>query len=158
MHRCVGLACDRSADASCVSLSGKRKQATHQQTHIYRPHTEGCIRQGPTSEQRQFAVIGHYATTTDEAGDFGRGYLLPSCPVKRNLIYAFMRKPTTTTASTRPDPSSCPYLFPRPRMRENILHGIVAGLLDEDELCADLVSVDNGRLGEKSSLIIWGSS
>jgi len=42
-------------------------------------------------------------------------------------------------------------------MRDNMLNGIVAGIFDEDELCADLLNVEDNREDEKPSLIVWGS-
>ncbi|KAH8807671.1 hypothetical protein F5884DRAFT_857245 [Xylogone sp. PMI_703] len=47
-------------------------------------------------------------------------------------------------------------LFPVPRMRDNILSGLVAGLFDEDELCCDILEIDNKS--EKPRLIVWGES
>ncbi|KAJ9258809.1 hypothetical protein DTO212C5_8681 [Paecilomyces variotii] len=47
-------------------------------------------------------------------------------------------------------------LFPIPRMRDNILSAIVAGVFDEDELCGDLLSVEDDGQGEKPALIVWG--
>lgn len=43
-------------------------------------------------------------------------------------------------------------LFPWPRLRDNILMGVVAGLIDEDELCCDIIEVRN----ENPCLIVWG--
>lgn len=48
-------------------------------------------------------------------------------------------------------------LFPVPRMRDNVLSAVVAGLIDEDELCADLVNTDEGHT-ERPTLIVWGES
>ncbi|EEU41350.1 uncharacterized protein NECHADRAFT_46205 [Fusarium vanettenii 77-13-4] len=48
-------------------------------------------------------------------------------------------------------------LFPIPRFRDNVLLAVAAGVLDEDELCADMLSLDNGR-GENASLIVWAGS
>ncbi|KAJ0307916.1 hypothetical protein COL516b_003888 [Colletotrichum fioriniae] len=50
-------------------------------------------------------------------------------------------------------------LFPIPKMRDNILHGVQAGEIDEDELCntlvCDLLDLDSPS---KSSLVIWGDA
>ncbi|KAK7437164.1 hypothetical protein Landi51_12185 [Colletotrichum acutatum] len=50
-------------------------------------------------------------------------------------------------------------LFPIPKMRDNILRGIRAGEIDEDELCnalvCDLLDLDSPS---KSSLVIWGDA
>lgn len=48
-------------------------------------------------------------------------------------------------------------LIPIPRFRDNVLLAMAAGVLDEDELCADMLSLDNGR-GENASLIVWVGS
>lgn len=50
-------------------------------------------------------------------------------------------------------------LFPLPRMRDNVLKAILRlEAIDEDELCYDLVDVDDSGLSEKASLIIWGDA
>ncbi|KAH8645394.1 hypothetical protein BX600DRAFT_504157 [Xylariales sp. PMI_506] len=48
-------------------------------------------------------------------------------------------------------------LFPLPRMRDNILSALAAGLFDEDELCADVMST-NHEEDNKPCLIVWGNS
>lgn len=72
----------------------------------------------------------------------------PSC--RRNL------QPTAMQVAVRHHPWID--LFPIPRLRDNMLQAILAGLLDEDELCADLLNVEDDRQGEKPSLIVWGAS
>ncbi|KAK1724165.1 uncharacterized protein BDZ83DRAFT_623777 [Colletotrichum acutatum] len=47
-------------------------------------------------------------------------------------------------------------LFPFPRLRDNVLVGVVKGDLDDDELCADILEVKDEDLGDKPSLIVWG--
>jgi Domain of unknown function (DUF3425) len=47
-------------------------------------------------------------------------------------------------------------LFPIPHLRDNVLRAASAGFFDEDELCADLVNLDDGQ-GERPSLIVWGA-
>jgi len=47
-------------------------------------------------------------------------------------------------------------LFPIARMRDNMLQGLVLGVLDEDDLCADLLNVEDDTQGEKAALIVWG--
>ncbi|KAF4461136.1 Aryl-alcohol dehydrogenase [Fusarium albosuccineum] len=48
-------------------------------------------------------------------------------------------------------------LFPVPRFRDNILQAITQpNPIDEDELCHDLVDVDEGGRTDKPSLIVWG--
>ncbi|KAI1395816.1 hypothetical protein F4819DRAFT_169738 [Hypoxylon fuscum] len=51
-------------------------------------------------------------------------------------------------------------LFPIPVMRDNVLHAVVSGIFDEDELCCDLLDVDDipDTPSEKASLIVWGES
>lgn len=48
-------------------------------------------------------------------------------------------------------------LLPIPRLRDNILLAMRDGVLDDDELCGDLLSLDDGR-GETASLIVWADS
>ncbi|GJC87783.1 hypothetical protein ColLi_10621 [Colletotrichum liriopes] len=47
-------------------------------------------------------------------------------------------------------------LFPFPRLRDNVLLGVAAGLLDDDELCADILEVKDEDLSGRPSLIVWG--
>ncbi|KAH6962729.1 hypothetical protein DER45DRAFT_624841 [Fusarium avenaceum] len=50
-------------------------------------------------------------------------------------------------------------LLPFPRLRDNMLMHMEAGLVDDDELCEDLLVVDDPRdLNTKPSLIVWGES
>ncbi|WYZ38244.1 hypothetical protein EsH8_III_000158 [Colletotrichum jinshuiense] len=49
-------------------------------------------------------------------------------------------------------------LFPFPRLRDNVLLGMEAGRLDDDELCADILEVKDEDLSGKPSLIVWGES
>lgn len=48
-------------------------------------------------------------------------------------------------------------LIPIARFRDNVLLAVAAGVMDEDELCADMLSLDDGR-GENASLIVWAGS
>ena len=65
-------------------------------------------------------------------------------------------RPTTLQVSVRHHPWLD--LFPFPKMRDNIIKGIEAGLFDEDELCADLLEVEDLNQDEKASLLVWGQS
>ncbi|KAH7249621.1 hypothetical protein MRS44_007087 [Fusarium solani] len=50
-------------------------------------------------------------------------------------------------------------LLPFPRLRDNMLMYMEAGLVDDDQLCEDLLVVDDPRgLDSKPSLIVWGGS
>ncbi|KPM40516.1 hypothetical protein AK830_g6071 [Neonectria ditissima] len=49
-------------------------------------------------------------------------------------------------------------LFPFPPFRDNVLMGMAAGLVDDDELCADILEVQDEDLASKPSLIVWGKS
>ncbi|RGP63756.1 aryl-alcohol dehydrogenase [Fusarium sporotrichioides] len=50
-------------------------------------------------------------------------------------------------------------LLPFPQLRDNILMDMEVGLLNDDELCEDLLVVDDPRdLANKPSLIVWGES
>ncbi|KAK7423500.1 CSG1/SUR1-like protein [Neonectria punicea] len=49
-------------------------------------------------------------------------------------------------------------LFPFPPFRDNVLVGMAAGLVDDDELCADILEVQDEDLASKPSLIVWGQS
>jgi hypothetical protein len=46
-------------------------------------------------------------------------------------------------------------LFPYPNFRDNILHGIDAGLFEEDDLCYDILGGDGAKLGERPALLVW---
>ncbi|KAJ9149770.1 hypothetical protein NKR23_g4127 [Pleurostoma richardsiae] len=48
-------------------------------------------------------------------------------------------------------------LIPIPVLRDNVLQVAAAGIIDEDELCGDLLDVVDTST-EKASLIIWGES
>ena len=43
-------------------------------------------------------------------------------------------------------------------MRDNILQAVACNAFDEDDLCYDLVDVDEAGPPQKPSLIIWGDS
>ncbi|KAG7126162.1 hypothetical protein HYQ44_001202 [Verticillium longisporum] len=49
-------------------------------------------------------------------------------------------------------------LFPLARLRDNILRGLDSGTIDEDELCSDLLNVEDTNWSDvkKPSLILWG--
>lgn len=51
-------------------------------------------------------------------------------------------------------------LFPFPQFRDNMLHALAVGSIDEDELCYDMVEVDGPvpSIGSKPSIIVWGES
>ncbi|KIW05387.1 uncharacterized protein PV09_03902 [Verruconis gallopava] len=49
-------------------------------------------------------------------------------------------------------------LFPFPDFRERVLRALDAGILDEDELCLDILEVDGRDLEERPALIVWGES
>ena len=73
--------------------------------------------------------------------------LLDSCPV------------TLRPTQTQKDIIHHPWidLLPIPRLRDNVLLAMNAGLLDDDELCADLLSVREAR-GDGAQLLVWGGS
>ncbi|KAM5347224.1 hypothetical protein ACJ41O_010229 [Fusarium nematophilum] len=49
-------------------------------------------------------------------------------------------------------------LFPLQRMRDNVLRALMqANPIDEDDLCFDLVDVDEGGRTDRPSLIVWGA-
>ncbi|KAI1377271.1 hypothetical protein F4677DRAFT_415763 [Hypoxylon crocopeplum] len=72
---------------------------------------------------------------------------LPSCP--KSLLPTDLQR--TLTHHPWID------LWPVPQMRDNMLRGLTAGLFDEDELCSDLLNVDDDGSSEKPSLIVWGA-
>lgn len=47
-------------------------------------------------------------------------------------------------------------LFPFPRLRDNVLTGMEAGAVDDDELCTDILEVKDEDLSGRPSLIVWG--
>lgn len=49
-------------------------------------------------------------------------------------------------------------LLPSPRLRDNILEGVMTETLDEDELCCDLFSVVSSRQLDEAFLIVWGDA
>lgn len=51
-------------------------------------------------------------------------------------------------------------LLPFPRLRDNVLLAVEAGLLDEDELCVDVVETEAvwGHEESKPALIVWGKA
>ena len=49
-------------------------------------------------------------------------------------------------------------LFPFPRLRNNVLYAVHAGVFHEDELCTETLSVEAGDLRDKPTLIVWGES
>ncbi|KAJ9156322.1 hypothetical protein NKR23_g985 [Pleurostoma richardsiae] len=89
----------------------------------------------------------HISPFNEQGPRLGGAASLPSCPTSL--------QPTALQRTVRHHPWID--LFPIPQMRDNMLNGIVAGILDEDELCADLLNVEDNREDEKPSLIVWGS-
>ena len=51
-------------------------------------------------------------------------------------------------------------LFPFPRFRDNMLHALAVGFIDEDELCIDIVGLNGPAqlLDSKPSIMVWGES
>jgi hypothetical protein len=49
-------------------------------------------------------------------------------------------------------------LFPFPTLRDNMLLAMNAGILDEDDLCMDLLNVEAEDLGARPALMVWGES
>ncbi|PKS13061.1 hypothetical protein jhhlp_000402 [Lomentospora prolificans] len=49
-------------------------------------------------------------------------------------------------------------LFPFPQFRDNVLTSIQAGILDDDELCLDLIEFAGGADGRAPALIVWGEA
>ncbi|KAH6886800.1 hypothetical protein B0T10DRAFT_575132 [Thelonectria olida] len=48
-------------------------------------------------------------------------------------------------------------LLPFPQLRDNMLMYIESGVVDDDELCEDMLNVDDARdLNSKPSIIVWG--
>ncbi|KAH7165162.1 hypothetical protein EDB81DRAFT_753945 [Dactylonectria macrodidyma] len=81
------------------------------------------------------------------------------------------RSPQPATASSSPPALQttslqamvvhCPWidLLPFPRLRDNMLKYMQARLVNDDELCEDLLSADDPRgLDRTPSLIVWGGS
>jgi hypothetical protein len=79
----------------------------------------------------------------------------PARPAAGDLPYPKFLQPTPTQTAVVHHPWID--LFPFPVMRDRALRAIESGLLDEDELCFDLLEVDGDRSVE-SSLIVWGDS
>ncbi|GJC94823.1 hypothetical protein ColKHC_03649 [Colletotrichum higginsianum] len=48
-------------------------------------------------------------------------------------------------------------LFPFPRFRDNTLLAMAAGMVDDDELCRDILETTGEDLGARPSLIVWAS-
>ncbi|RKL48529.1 hypothetical protein BFJ72_g1428 [Fusarium proliferatum] len=46
-------------------------------------------------------------------------------------------------------------LFPFPKFRDNVICGMQKGLLDDDELCGDLLGTEGAGVGEQPSLVVW---
>jgi len=49
-------------------------------------------------------------------------------------------------------------LFPFPTFRDNMLAAIQLGVLDDDELCVDLIEFAGGADGSEPALIVWGEA
>ncbi|KAF4488466.1 Versiconal hemiacetal acetate reductase [Colletotrichum fructicola Nara gc5] len=49
-------------------------------------------------------------------------------------------------------------LFPFPVFRDNVLLATASGLVDDDQLCADILEVKDEDLAGRPSLIVWGQS
>ncbi|KAH9240785.1 hypothetical protein K456DRAFT_1744621 [Colletotrichum gloeosporioides 23] len=49
-------------------------------------------------------------------------------------------------------------LFPFPIFRDNVLLAMASGLVDDDQLCADILEVKDEDLAGRPSLIVWGQS
>lgn len=79
----------------------------------------------------------------------------PARAASGTLSYPNHLQPTSTQISVTHHPWID--LFPFPLMRDRALRAFQSGLLDEDELCFDLLEVDGDR-SETPSLIVWGDS
>ncbi|RYP79005.1 hypothetical protein DL769_003078 [Monosporascus sp. CRB-8-3] len=93
------------------------------------------------------------------------GARLPSAPILLPPFCPDNLCPTALQRTVRHHPSVD--LFPVPRMRDNLFNGVAAGLFDEDELCVDLMDVDDKadsdkpcpyRLGESWDFRNWEAS
>jgi hypothetical protein len=49
-------------------------------------------------------------------------------------------------------------LFPFPNFRDRVLLALEKGMLDDDELCWDVLETDGRDIDERSALIVWGDS
>ncbi|KAJ9141646.1 hypothetical protein NKR23_g7811 [Pleurostoma richardsiae] len=49
-------------------------------------------------------------------------------------------------------------VFPIPAMRDNILLGVERGLVDEDELCGDMMSTEDAGGDAPAPIVVWGES
>ncbi|KAI8212539.1 Aryl-alcohol dehydrogenase [Colletotrichum sp. SAR 10_76] len=49
-------------------------------------------------------------------------------------------------------------LFPFPIFRDNVLLAMESGLVDDDQICADILEVKDEDLAGRPSLIVWGQS
>jgi hypothetical protein len=49
-------------------------------------------------------------------------------------------------------------LFPFPNFRDRVLQALENGMLDDDELCWDVLETDGRDIDERSALIVWGDS
>ncbi|KAK1633264.1 hypothetical protein BDP81DRAFT_483321 [Colletotrichum phormii] len=90
-------------------------------------------------------------------GDFLFIHQGPARPGSSNEVLPPHLSPTALQRTVKHHPWLD--LFPMPKMRDNILRGIEAGEVDEDELCnalvCDLLDLDSPS---KSSLVIWGDA
>jgi hypothetical protein len=77
----------------------------------------------------------------------------PARAAAGHASYPRFLQPTPTQRSVAHHPFID--LFPFPVMRDRALRAIESGLLDEDELCYDLLELDGDRSAEPS-LIVWG--
>lgn len=48
-------------------------------------------------------------------------------------------------------------VFPFPKFRDNIIQAVATGVLDDDDLCANIAEINYANT-EKPSLIVWGES
>lgn len=80
--------------------------------------------------------------------DSGQSWELSQCPKSLH--------PTTLQRTVSHHPWID--LFPFPAFRDNIIQGMTAGFLDEDDLCRDLLEVEEATQDETEALLIWGES
>ncbi|KAL2019776.1 hypothetical protein VTK56DRAFT_9220 [Thermocarpiscus australiensis] len=73
---------------------------------------------------------------------------LPSCPDSL--------RPTALQRTTVHHPWID--LFPFPRFRDNVLRAVAADVLDEDELCCNIMDVSPENMSDRVGLIVWGES
>lgn len=115
---------------------------------------------------RNAVVIGITAEaleSEDDSSPFTCQYQLPPTPGAAAAAAAAARAlpPCLAPTTLQRTVAHHPWLdmFPIPDLRDNILRGIQAGVLDEDELCHELTcELLDLNTASKAPLLIWGDS